>query len=210
MWRGIHTIKSTTILRMGFQSWNPNVNVMNSSDCETLFAEEIQALHKSLEQLNEESTPAICQVTIGEPSTIKTTSYSVRKRMKKKDLVDVETQTPKKTRKKRESVSDEEISQLDHQIDQVIEEVALKRKLTRPNVKNMLRNIISNENVMEMLKCSLESNSPMPFEPKLTRSKTREWLETQNISWKPTLNTSDTCVLMEGDLLEDSDDDEYR
>lgn len=195
---------------MGFQLCNPNLGVMTSPDCETVFAEEIKALHKSLEQLNAESIGTKCQDPNEELSTIKTASNSARKRIKTKVLVDVETQTPKKARKKHETVSEQEMFQLDHQIDQVLEEVALKRKLTRPNVKNMLRNIITNENVVQMLKCSLDSNSAMPFEPKLTRSKTREWLETQNISWKPQLNTSDTCVLMEGELSEDSDDDEYR
>jgi len=194
---------------MGFQSPSPEFRIM-TSDCEALFAEEIKALHKSLEILNEGSTRTKCLDNCGEPSLTKTVSHSAKKRAKTKELVDVETQTPKKTRKRRELVSDEEISQLDLQIDQVLEEVALKRKLTRPNVKNMLRNIITNENVMEMLKCSLNSSSAMPFEPKLTRSKAREWLETQNITWKPSLNTSDTCVLMEGELLEDSDDDDYR
>lgn len=79
------------------------------------------------------------------------------------------------------------------------------------NLKHLLRNIIANESVQEMLKCSLDSTLKMSFEPKLTRSKTKEWLETQNLSWPPSAKkVSETQILMTEDFPEDSSDDEYR
>jgi hypothetical protein len=65
-----------------------------------------------------------------------------------------------------------------------------------------------------MLKCSLDSNLKMSFQPKLTRSKTKEWLENQNnLAWPSSAKkASDTQILMEEDFPEDSSDEdvEYR
>lgn len=178
---------------------------MASKETEQLMEDELQALHQSIEQLNSGNS----EVSFQNDTSIENQRCSKRKRV---NQADVQTQTPeKKSRKRKVQIPEECVSDLDNPIDEILEEIALRKNLTTNNVKHLLRNIIANESVQEMLKCSLDSSLKMSFEPKLTRSKTKEWLETQNISWPPSAKkASETQILMEEDFPEDSSDDEYR
>lgn len=183
---------------------------MASKETDQLLEDELQALHQSIEQLNSGNN---------EGEAINNRESNKRMNSKRKRTTnqpDVETQTPSKKTKKRPIRIPEEIEadcDGENPIDDILEEIAQRKNLTTNNVKHLLRNIIANESVQEMLKCSLDSTLKMSFEPKLTRSKTKEWLETQNIAWPPSgskIKTSDTHILMDGDFPEDSSDDEYR
>ena len=178
---------------------------MASKETEQLMEDELQALHQSIEQLNSGNS----EVSFLNESLENQKSGSKRKRA---NQADVQTQTPKKSRKRKSKILDEEcVSDPDNPIDEILEEIAKRKNLTTINVKHLLRNIIANEDVQEMLKCSLDSSLKLNFEPKRTRSKTKEWLETQNNSRPPSAKkASDTLILMEEDFPEDSSDDEYK
>ena len=192
--------------REGMVMWQQQVfNVMASKETEQLMEDELQALHQSIEQLNSGNS----EVSFLNESLENQKSGSKRKRA---NQADVQTQTPKKSRKRKSKILDEEcVSDPDNPIDEILEEIAKRKNLTTINVKHLLRNIIANEDVQEMLKCSLDSSLKLNFEPKRTRSKTKEWLETQNNSRPPSAKkASDTLILMEEDFPEDSSDDEYK
>lgn len=178
---------------------------MASKETDQLLEDELRALHQSIEQLNAGNSEVTFQNDNHQNECHKP---SKRKRA---NQADVQTQTPKKTRKRQVSIPQELIDGLENPIDEILEGIALRKNLTTNNVKHLLRNIIANESVQEMLKCSLDSSLKMNFEPKLTRSKTKEWLETQKITLPPSAKkTSDTLILMEEDFPEDSSGDEYR
>lgn len=178
---------------------------MASKETEQLLEEELQALHQSIEQLNAGNS----EVNFRHVNQ-QTESHKLSKR-KRANQADVQTQTPKKSRKRQVTIPEELVDDLENPIDEVLEGIALRKNLTTNNVKHLLRNIIANESVQEMLKCSLNSSLKMSFEPKFTRSKTKEWLETQKITLPLSAKkTSDTLILMEEDFPEDSSGDEYR
>lgn len=179
---------------------------MASKETEQLLEDELQALHQSIEQLNAGNSEGCFQNRRQENEYLK---LGKRKRA---NQADVQTQTPKKTRKRQINIPEEIVGDLDSPIDEILEEIAQRKNLTTNNVKHLLRNIIANESVQEMLKCSLDSSLKMSFEPKLTRSKTKEWLETQKcVAWPSSAKkTSETQILMEVDFPEDSSDDEYK
>jgi hypothetical protein len=190
----------------------------SKENCE-LLEDELQQLHQSIEQLNSaNSRPMPGLLTISECQNNKANK---KKRpassIKNSDNVkDVQTQTPKKAKRRRVATptAEELVDDPDNPIDEILEEIALRKNLTTNNVKHLLRNIIANESVQEMLKCSLDSTTnKLPFEPKLTRSKTKEWLETQQLPWPPSAKkVTETSVLVNGNDMDsdDSDDDEYR
>uniref|UniRef100_A0A0P4XQK3 GON-4 protein n=1 Tax=Daphnia magna TaxID=35525 RepID=A0A0P4XQK3_9CRUS len=178
---------------------------MASKETEQVLEEELQALHHSIEQLNSVNSEVIFQ----------NNSFENQKTSKKKRVnqADVQTQTPKKSRKSSNRIPEDYLADPDNPIDEILEEIAQRKNLTTYNVKHLLRNIIANESVQEMLKCSLDPSLKMDFQPKLTRSKTKEWLETQNRGWPTSAKkVSETQILMEEDFPEDSsdEDDEYR
>lgn len=192
-----------------------------SKDPEIFSEDDLQALHQSIEQLNSGNLSG-CIAEPHETSGRSSANSSLNNKRKKsgrggsQETADVQTQTPKKKGKRRRVVPvPEELLEEENPIDEILEEIAQRKNLTTQNVKHLLRNIIAHESVQEMLKLSLDSSDPrMPFEPKLTRSKTKEWLETQNLTaYPPSARkaTGTTQSLMEEELLEDSsDDDEYR
>lgn len=179
---------------------------MGSKDSGHMSDDELRALHQSIEQLNAINRKNQCE----DGSPVSDSSRSTKRKRVKATSADVETQTPTKRRKKKINNSDQILDESGIQIDEILEEIASRKNLTVHNVKDLLRSIIANDNVQEMLKCSLEEERKLPFEPKLTRSKTKEWLETQNLSRVSNKKLSDTRILMEEELLEDSSDDEYR
>ena len=193
----------------------------SKENCE-LLEDELQQLHHSIEQLNSaNSRPMPGLPTISESQNNKTSSNKKKRpasNSKDSDNVkDVQTQTPKKAKRRRVATpsAEELVDDPDNPINEILEEIALRKNLTTNNVKHLLRNIIANESVQEMLKCSLNdsTNNKLPFEPKLTRSKTKEWLETQQLPWPPSAKkVTETSVLVNGNDMdsEDSDDDEYR
>lgn len=177
---------------------------MASKESDQLLEDELQALHQSIAQLNSgDSVTKQC-------SNRENASKKNNKR-RRVNQADVQTQTPKKSRKCQAPLPEDLSEDMVNPIDDILEDIAQRKNLTTNNVKHLLRNIIANESVQEMLKCSLDSSLKMNFEPKLTRSKTKEWLETQNIVYPSTSKkSSDTHILMDGDFPEDSSDDEYR
>ena len=193
----------------------------SKENCE-LLEDELQQLHHSIEQLNSaNSRPMPGLLTISESQNNKTSSNKKKRpasNSKDSDNVkDVQTQTPKKAKRRRVATpsAEELVDDPDNPINEILEEIALRKNLTTNNVKHLLRNIIANESVQEMLKCSLNdsTNNKLLFEPKLTRSKTKEWLETQQLPWPPSAKkVTETSVLVNGNDMdsEDSDDDEYR
>ena len=189
-----------------------------SKDGEIISEDDLQALHQSIEQLNSANLSSFQQNEESgkerSPSACNNRSNRKRKSTKgsQETLVDVQTQTPKK-RKRRKVAVPTELLDTDNPIDEILEDIAHRKNLTTNNVKHLLKNIIAHESVQEMLKCSLDSSMRMPFEPKLTRSKTKEWLETQNLPcWPPSAKKSSGAqLLMEEEFPEDSSsDDEYR
>lgn len=179
---------------------------MGSKDSDQMSEDELRALHQSIEQLN-----TVNQKNFSESVTpLSENCKSVKRKRVKTTSADVQTQTPKKSKRKRVTVSNEVIIEADNKIDEILEEIASRKNLTANNVKNLLRSIIVDESVQELVKCSLQPDAKLPFEPKQTRSKTKEWLETQNISRVSSKKLSDTHILIEEDLSEDSSDDEYR
>ncbi|XP_046632083.1 uncharacterized protein LOC124311787 isoform X2 [Daphnia pulicaria] len=179
---------------------------MASKETDQLIEDELQALHQSIEQLNSGNSEVSFQ-----NDSLENQKTSKRKRA---NQADVQTQTPKKSKRRNVNIPEECLSDPNNPIDEILEGIALRKNLTTNNVKHLLRNIIANESVQEMLKCSLDSNLKMSFQPKLTRSKTKEWLENQNnLAWPSSAKkASDTQILMEEDFPEDSSDEdvEYR
>lgn len=181
------------------------LKAMASKETEIVLEAELQALHNSIEQLNSGNSEVCFQ----------NNGFENQKTSKKKRVnqADVQTQTPKKSRKRNNHVPDECPADPDDPINEILKEIAQRKNLTTNNVKHLLRNIIANESVQEMLKCSLDSTLKMDFQPKFTRSKTKEWLETQNMAWPSSAKkASETQMLMEEDFPEESSDgdDEYR
>ncbi len=179
-----------------------------------LLEDELQALHQSIEQLNSANRSSSFQQQHNiEAGSHKNNSNKKKRSRESPDaLVDVQTQTPRK-RNKRKITVPSELLESDNPIDEILEGIAQRKNLTTNNVRHLLRNIISHESVQELLKCSLDSNMRLPFEPKLTRSKTKEWLETQNLPYPPSAKKSNgnTCILMDEVFPDDSsDDDEYK
>lgn len=105
-------------------------------------------------------------------------------------------------------------------IDMVLDMKAEKTNLSVTNVKNILKNVIMNENVIEMVCSSLQGKQiDLPYEPKLTRSKTRELrIKKQPLSTvcalpltdlTPKPSTSECHVLIDKEFSDDSSDEEY-
>ncbi|XP_023712156.1 GON-4-like protein isoform X2 [Cryptotermes secundus] len=115
---------------------------------------------------------------------------------------------------------------MDEEIERQLDSKVEKSNLTVANVKNILKHVISNKHFLAMvrrtikdegdgIRCDKETEDEFPYEPKLTRAKTKELRMTQPaISWpispskKP--SSSKCQVLIEQELSEDSSDEEYQ
>ncbi|XP_063225929.1 GON-4-like protein isoform X2 [Bacillus rossius redtenbacheri] len=117
----------------------------------------------------------------------------------------------------------EEFTSLEAQIDRQLDAKAAKTNLSVTNVKNILKHVITNKRVIEMVRHTLRESEAADrdsddedcsFEPKLTRAKTKELLKSQPaITWPitPAKNYASECqVLIEQELPEDSSDEEYQ
>lgn len=66
------------------------------------------------------------------------------------------------------------LNKMEEEIERQLDAKAAKENLTATNVKVLLKNIITNDGVLAMLKNSLhDSNEGAVFEPKLTRAKAK-------------------------------------
>lgn len=119
------------------------------------------------------------------------------------------------------------LDSMDEEIEKQLDSKAEKSNLTVANVKSILKHVISNKHVLAMVHRTIKNEGDgtmcdneteeeeLPYEPKLTRAKTKELLMTQPaISWpispskKP--SSSKCHVLIEQELSEDSSDEEYQ
>lgn len=129
----------------------------------------------------------------------------------------------KKKRKLRDIEGDKMAKVLDdmeEEIERQLDSKAQKSNLTVANVKNILKSVISNEDVMTMVRQSLQRNGEIecPYEPKLTRAKTKELLKLGPVPtvvpgiWGLNLNkkVQSSKVLIEEEFSEDSSDEEYK
>ncbi|XP_015910529.2 uncharacterized protein [Parasteatoda tepidariorum] len=104
---------------------------------------------------------------------------------------------------------------MEEEIDDALEKAALKNNLSRMNVKNILKHVITNEYVLAMVRNTMKIESgekgleDAVFEPKLTRSKAKELK--QIIPWpvpSPMKKGDEVTQLLEKEFLEESSDDE--
>ncbi|KAF4532137.1 hypothetical protein B566_EDAN004143 [Ephemera danica] len=114
----------------------------------------------------------------------------------------------------------EGLESLENEIEEQLGLKAKRSKLTVANVKNILRHVITNHHVMAMVKKSMKdcgevgsSDDEFPYEPKLTRAKTKELLQSHtNIPWPVTPSkappASETKKLIDAVLPDEEDDDE--
>lgn len=125
--------------------------------------------------------------------------------------------SPKK-QNKAISVEDKRVlDNLEEEIEKQLDEKAAKSNLTATNVKNILKHVISNEHVLAMVRHTVEDQisekDGFVYEPKLTRAKVKELFEKRKvvIPWaKPVKKPiSEVHFLINEELPEDSDDDEY-
>jgi len=118
------------------------------------------------------------------------------------------------------------LNSVEEEIEKQLDAKAAKSNLTVANVKNILKHVITNEHVLAMVRRTIkdevgcgvhddETEEECPYEPKLTRAKTKELLMAQpTISWPITpvkkQSPSKCHVLIEQELSEDSSDEEYQ
>ncbi|XP_041373737.1 uncharacterized protein LOC121386785 [Gigantopelta aegis] len=110
----------------------------------------------------------------------------------------------------------------DDNIDDKLEKNAEERGLTATNVKNILHHLITNEDVVDMLKNSVlegmtndEKNMvEAAFEPKMTRAAVRKAIETGQVPnvWplSPMKKKTPKPSILDMDFPDDEDDDEYN
>ncbi|VEN34223.1 unnamed protein product [Callosobruchus maculatus] len=108
------------------------------------------------------------------------------------------------------------IEKIEDEFERRLEEKAAKVKLNATHVKNIIRHVVTNEHVLALVKKAENPNlymeTPLTYEPKLTRAKARELLSTvpaQPIPWTNKKPDSEVQALINDELPEDSDDDEY-
>lgn len=67
------------------------------------------------------------------------------------------------------------IQSVEKELDDVLEEKATKTNLTTQNVKNILKQVVTNEDVVAMIRLVEDDAAPPPtiYEPKLTRAKAK-------------------------------------
>ncbi|CAI6371506.1 unnamed protein product [Macrosiphum euphorbiae] len=99
-------------------------------------------------------------------------------------------------------------------IDEILNDKAKKRKFTKTNVKNLIKNVITNADVATMLRQTLDDNidANCLYEPKFTRAKMRKMLNTYPTSGSTNQQQSilsECTSLIEKEFPDDSEDDEY-
>nr|CAD7431732.1 unnamed protein product [Timema monikensis] len=114
----------------------------------------------------------------------------------------------------------EVLSTMEDELEKQLDAKASKSNLSVANVKNILKHVITNEHVLAMVRHTMKgnviNNEDLPFQPKLTRAKTKELMKAQpELSWPVTAVTPikkplKCHVLMDQELPEDSSDEEYN
>nr|CAD7605372.1 unnamed protein product [Timema genevievae] len=114
----------------------------------------------------------------------------------------------------------EVLSTMEDELEKQLDAKASKSNLSVANVKNILKHVITNEHVLAMVRHTIKgnviTNEDLPFQPKLTRAKTKELMKAQpELSWPVTAVTPvkkplKCHVLMDQELPEDSSDEEYN
>ncbi|XP_071445491.1 uncharacterized protein mute [Hetaerina americana] len=106
---------------------------------------------------------------------------------------------------------------MEDEIERQLDAKAAKSNLSVSNVKNILKSVITNEDVMAMVRHSMLNDgdgSWLTYEPKLTRAKAKELMKAQpemtQQLFTPTKKQSECQILIEKELSEDSSDDEYK
>ncbi|KAJ0036139.1 hypothetical protein NQD34_004816 [Periophthalmus magnuspinnatus] len=90
-----------------------------------------------------------------------------------------------------------------------------KHNLTKRNVQNILREVITHERVVDMMRAAIRDTQDLPlFEPKITRSRLKQAVEQgQKVNWSlpavSSTNRGSGFVDMDLEEEEDSSDEEY-
>lgn len=100
------------------------------------------------------------------------------------------------------------LQNLEEEIEKQLEEKAKKNHLSVSNVKNILKAVITNKDVVDMVNTSLKGEKFDNYRPKFTRSKTKELLETFDLEKTGNKNRSEFAYILEQELSEHSSDDE--
>lgn len=121
------------------------------------------------------------------------------------------TKKPKLTKKLNPSEI-EIIDGIEQELEETLDAKAAKINLTTSNVKNILRQVVTNEHVLALVRQSEDPKvtNGVPFEPKLTRAKAKELFPSPTIPWtNPSVASSAVQKLITDELAEDSSGDEY-
>ena len=183
---------------------------MSSTENDSISEEEIRALHQSLDSLNKESDQFSQN---GGRQAVKNCDTLVGR--KRTSAAHLKTNDGEKRKKRNKKVvnSEEIVTAVENELESVLQEKAERNNLTAVNVKSMIRSIILDENVIDMLKNSVNTSVPpsdATYEPKLTRSRFKELLGSSVLPSLHTNTTSETLALIEKEFSENSDDEEYR
>ncbi|CAH0391471.1 unnamed protein product [Bemisia tabaci] len=129
----------------------------------------------------------------------------------------------KKTQEVDKELMPQVLNEMEEEIERQLDSKAEKTNLTVTNVKNILKSVITNEDVMAMVRQSLHNEQEgldvkCIYEPKLTRAKAKELLKLQPLPvnlWPITSvaqspSKSECHVLIQQELPEDSSDEEYN
>lgn len=107
------------------------------------------------------------------------------------------------------------LDELEEEIERQLESKARKNNLSVSNVKNMIKAVITSQDVLTLMDFNLNmSEERPPYEPKLTRAKTRELLAKDStppiwpLGGSPR-KSSDIVELINQELPDDSSDEEY-
>lgn len=111
------------------------------------------------------------------------------------------------------------IKNIEEEIGRQLDEKAAVSNLSPMNVKNILKHIITNEQVLALVRHSVNDEpfkpEDLPFEPKLTRAKVKELLQNQPSIHQSTpiksteSKQSEIHILIDEEFPEDEEDEEY-
>ncbi|GAB6023077.1 hypothetical protein CHUAL_007168 [Chamberlinius hualienensis] len=194
----------------------------------------LQALNEELKALNEQGSSKLSvvhgtQVEQSQKSSLKRRKVNVNsgrscssnRERNGKNAKNSATSFVKRKRLKKRKLIVKSDAETDNEIDSILEEKAGKAKLSTINVKNILKYVVTNDQVLAMIDRKVKSNEnyheeTVAFEPKLTRSKIKELLQKEvKLPWplSPIKNSSSSKTLielMERSEPDSSSDEEYQ
>ncbi|CAH1394308.1 unnamed protein product [Nezara viridula] len=131
-----------------------------------------------------------------------------------KDEIDKTNQVKRKRKKGNEVIVPDIIHELKEDLDRELDIKAQRNNLTATNVKNMIKAVITDSEVLKMIDYSLDKSTERPvYDLKLTRAKTKELIGLdQNAIWNIpfTQKKFDIEALINQVMSEDSSDEEYE